>query len=151
MTKHIIHISRDEVYLSRLSEYKTVDEQDRKGHYQVEIECTVPGGCGGWEDCTEDHEPGGDFGPYDAEEGAPWEGKDEFEFHGVVHTWRGWWGWTIPYEGCILRISSPELPDGIDTTRDSSWIVVDDWEGEDYYLILDREVEKSARPVQRAM
>ena len=139
MTEHVVHITRDDAFLSRLAEYREPDDQDREDAWQEHIECTVPDGCGGWQECLEPHEVDGvsaDDGPYDCEEGVPWEGRDEFEFHGVSHEWRWGHGWTVDFRGCPLAITEVELPDGIDTTRDGKWRVEDDWDGTDCYLVL---------------
>lgn len=152
MTEHIIAISRDEKFLARLAKYREPDEQDRKDAWQAHIECTVRGGCGGWEECREPHtSPDGlvdaNDGPYDtvcscAESESttcspPWCGCDEFEFHGVWHEWRWGYGWTVPFEGCVLASNHDfEIPDGIDTTRDARWRVEDDWDDIDCYLTL---------------
>ena len=150
MTEHIVHITRDAGKLARLAEFRPVTEQDRADQYAVHIECTVPGGCGGWEECREPHEVDGVSaadGPYDtvcscadAEATAcsiPWCGHDEFEFHGVLHEWRSGYGWTVDFDGCVLAAYPDfELPDGIDTTRDGKWRVEDDWDDTDCYLNL---------------
>lgn len=153
MTEHIIEISRDEAFLARLAEYRAPDEQDRRDAYQATIQCTVEGGCGGWQACDALHEANGlsaEGGPYEtvcscAETesttcSTPWCGHDEFEFHGVEHTWRWSWGWTVPYEGCPVAASDAELPDGIDTERDGRWLVDDDWDDTSCYLVLVREI-----------
>lgn len=146
MTEHIIEISRDEAFLARLAEYREPDEQDRRDAYQVHIECPAPENCTGWEECNDPHtSPDGslnaDDGPYDCEEDVPWEGQDEFEFHGVPHEWRSGYGWTVPYQGCIVAAQDIEVPEGIDTTRDGRWLVEDDWDDTDCYLVLVRELK----------
>lgn len=155
MTEHIINISRDEAFLARLGEYRAPDEQDRRDAYQVKIECPTPENCIGWDECHEPHTSpdgflGADDGPYDsvcscaeAESTScttPWCGRDDFEFHGVEHTWRDSWGWTVPFEGCIVAAYEIEVPDGIDTTRDGRWLIEDDWDDTDCYLVLVREM-----------
>ena len=59
MTEHIVHITRDDAFLSRLAEYREPDDQDREDAWQEHIECTVPDGCGGWQECQEPHEVDG--------------------------------------------------------------------------------------------
>lgn len=151
MTKHILTISRDEGALHRLSKYREPDEQDRKDYYSVSIECPTPEYCAGWEECREPHTSPDGFlsaedGPYDTDCGTgetdcvPWCGRDDFEFHGIEHTWRWGHGWTVPYDGCIVAAQDIEVPDGIDTERDSRWLIEDDWDDTDCYLVLVREI-----------
>ncbi|WP_087005977.1 hypothetical protein [Gulosibacter sp. 10] len=156
MTKHIITITRDEDFLKRLSQYREPDEHDRSNAYTYSVECTVSGGCGGWQECGKPHEVDGvdaSDGPWETpcscayveadHHSIPWCGEEEFEFHGVLHEWRWGYGWTVPYTGCIIRDYPPELPDGIDTERDGRWLVDDDWDDTDCYLVLVRELGES--------
>lgn len=97
--------------------------------YEDSLECPV--GCHGWQECADDHVvPGYDGvndGPYDSDEDAPWYDQEEFEFHGVLHTWNGMgYGWTVDYEGCVVAgndWSDLSLPD-----REGVWLVDDDWD-----------------------
>ncbi|MGV7904208.1 hypothetical protein PJN93_30825, partial [Mycobacterium kansasii] len=69
------------------------------------VECLNVEKCGGWIGCNDPHEVDGRSaadGPYDCDDDAPWEGCDEFEFHGVLHEWHWGHGWTVPYKGCVV-------------------------------------------------
>lgn len=92
------------------------------------ITCLSEDLCGGYQSCGEPHEvdgvsaadgpysaqcPGfhGPYGPDAAENAAraaghpehvPWCEVEEFVFHGVEHTWRYGWDWTVPFEGCVV-------------------------------------------------
>lgn len=145
MSKHILVVSRDEDYLKLLAQHRELDEQDARDAYRVNIECPTPENCTGWEECRGPHTSPDGFldandGPYDCEEDVPWEGYDEFEFHGEVHTWRDSWGWTVPFPGCIVAAQDIEVPEGIDTTRDGRWLIEDDWDDTDCYMVLVREL-----------
>lgn len=74
--------------------------------YLYEVECPGRPDCDGQVECDESHVVDGrdadDEGPDDCSPDAPWEGMDEFEFHGAVHRWL-WCGWTVPYDGCAVR------------------------------------------------
>ncbi len=95
-----------------------------------ELECPI--GCNGWSECNKAHEvPGYDGvndGPWDSYEDAPWYDQEEFEFHGVVHTWSGnGYGWTVPYNGCVVAGNDWSDPYGV-PDRPGKWLVDDDWD-----------------------
>lgn len=120
------------------------------------IACADPEHCIGWSECPEPHEVDGQSaacGPYNCDcpdgqpscfgdepgEGdrtaPPWFDLEEFDFHGVTHTWRHGWGWTVPYPGCIVAGVDAELPDKIDQTPIGVWEISEDWADEsDCYL-----------------
>lgn len=99
--------------------------------YEDHLECPV--GCSGWQECREDKHAvpgyeGVNDGPYDSEEDAPWFDEEEFEFHGVLHTWNGYvYEWTIPYEGCVVAGNDWSDPYNI-PEREGRWLVDDDWD-----------------------
>lgn len=104
------------------------DQPDWRGT----ITCLAPGGCGGWWECDEPHEVGGvsaGAGPYGCADDAPWLDQDEFEFHGVLHTWRYGAGWTVPFEGCVVQTA--DVCDAVyDIGQDhgeGTFVVDDDW------------------------
>lgn len=147
MSNHIIEISRDLNFLERIRKYRPTTPEDVEDSYTYSVICLTPGGCGGWEECSEDHEVDGKDagdGPYDCDEDDPWEGWDEFESHGVVHTWMCSNGWTVPFKGCIVSEYGIDagLPEGIDTKRDSRWLIEDDWDWDICYVYLDREIKE---------
>lgn len=100
--------------------------------YESSITCTTTG-CNGWQECREPHVvegyDGPNDGPDDSEEDAPWADREEFEFHGVLHTWRGGWGWTVPFVGCVL--AEQDLADYIHDIYaehgPGEYLVDDDW------------------------
>ena len=94
---------------------KSDDWHPDQHDYDFAIECVEPDLCNGWWECREEHGVDGldaDLGPYDADapEDAPWYDEDEFEFHGVMHTWRYSAGWTVPFPGCVVAAQGC-LPD----------------------------------------
>ena len=72
------------------------------------IECSTPGGCG--------H-------------------AEEWEMHGVLHTWRGW-TWSIPFDGCPVQewADTGDLWDGIDGP--GRYEVDADWDDTECYLTV---------------
>lgn len=111
---------------------------------QWTIECPPGNGCNGWMECDKAHEVEGygsaDGGPEQCdpnectypEQGectTPWADAEEFEFHGVMHEWKGGHGWTVPYVGCIVAgsdVASP--PDGMDELPYGRYPIEDDWD-----------------------
>ena len=94
------------------------------------IECSTPGGCGGWLECTLDH-PGID--PYD--EDSPAFDAEEWEIHGVLHTWQGW-TWSVPFDGCPVAewADVNDLWDGVDGP--GRYEVDADWDDTECYLTV---------------
>ena len=159
MSEHILEVSRDDDYLKRLAQHKELDDQDHRDAFHVTIRCPNPASCNGWEECSEAHEVDGVSavdGPYETPcmcaeaEGyrcsVPWCGADGFDFHGVTHEWRWGYGWTKAYDGCVVTscIGDLEVPDGIDTTRDATYLVDDEWNDTECYLSLICEVVPDA-------
>lgn len=75
------------------------------------LECNTPDLCHGWLECGD---PRDGPSPDEAYDMAGCDGDypdDEQEFHGVLHTWHGYPGWTIPYTGgCIVHYCNWEPP-----------------------------------------
>lgn len=123
MTAHII-IRREEADYAESYPGETPEFEDH-------LECPV--GCSGWQECREEKHtvPGYDgenSGPWESDEDAPWYDEEEFEFHGVLHTWNGYgYGWTVPYEGCVVGGNDWSDPYGI-PDREGKWLVDDDWD-----------------------
>lgn len=104
--------------------------------WDIEVTCLNPLRCDGWWECLEDHEQDGISaadGPWESDEDAPWLEEEEWDFHGVTHTWRYGHGWTVPYPGCVVAVN--------DDVRDQGWwiaeehgagvyAVEDDWDDE---------------------
>ena len=125
MSGHILVIENDDTYDG------SADEA-----LKYSIRCPEGNGCNGWQECSEDH--GAAWEGPEAPEGKdrPWAGLDEFEFHGVPHTWRNSWGWTVPFKGCIVAETVEDfgefehLPPGEYPVEDE-W-----WDDTDCYLDL---------------
>lgn len=94
------------------------------------IECSTPGGCGGWRECTLDH-PGMD--PDD--EDSPAFDAEEWEIHGVLHTWQGW-TWSVPFDGCPVQewADVSDLWDGVDGP--GRYEIDADWNDTECYLTV---------------
>ncbi|QTJ65003.1 hypothetical protein HYG77_04905 [Rhodococcus sp. ZPP] len=123
--------------------------------FDYDLECPGQPHCNGWMECEKPHEFDGfdaANGPDDCIDGCgddedapcdcenlPWSGLFEFEFHGVVHTWRHGYGWTVPYRGCVVLDN-----DGLETADEITidqppgrYLVNDDWQDEHHvYLEL---------------
>ena len=152
MTAHILIIEPDPAYVARVNMYRlrdglpALDADEAADHMQWHTECPTPQHCTGWIECREPHEVDGESaedGPYDTTEGQPWDGHDEYEFHGVLHEWRSGFGWTVDYPGCVVagNLFEVDLPDDIPRPlRPGRWLVDDDWDEIDMYLDVIREV-----------
>ncbi|MFG3340561.1 hypothetical protein [Glycomyces sp. NPDC048151] len=134
MIDHLLTVEVDTEYAER---FPDAEAQHRWG-----ITCLYPDQCKGWQECNKTHEANGVSaanGPYDAEEGAPWDGLDEFEFHGQEHKWVDYHGWTVPYVGCVVQGNDVEVPDELRPLRPGKWIVEDDWDDDLCTLTVVRE------------
>lgn len=151
--RHMLVITLDHIEQAKLDagEYVFPEHVDSRSYG---TKCMATNGCGGWIECRESHEVDGkkaDCGPYDCDCGgedgpsclgeteadyAPWYDREEFEFHGVEHTWRYGHGWTVPYTGCIVAWGDYELPDGSEDLPRGEYQVDDDWDDTDCYLLL---------------
>lgn len=144
MTEHLIDIRPDTDYLARLNANRAKrglpPTELAADDLAASITCLHPDRCTGWIECSgQEHPAGSEDGPYDCEEDAPWEGADEFEFHGELHTWRDSYGWTVPYVGCVVQGADYEIPDELRPLRIGRWIVEDEWDETDVYLTVVRE------------
>jgi len=109
------------------------------------ITCINPDSCNGWSECDKDHEVDGASaanGPHDAEDDQPWAGYDEFDFHGELHKWVSYHGWTVPFKGCVVQGTDVDLPDELHPLRPGKWIVEDDWDDDICELTVVRKVEE---------
>lgn len=93
------------------------------------IECDVPGGCGGWQECREDH---AGYDP-DGEDSPAFDTLEDVVIHGVSHAWENS-TWTIPFEGCSVAEWADlcDLWDGIDGP--GRYEVDADWSETECYL-----------------
>lgn len=102
---------------------KSPDSVDA-GYFRYQVECPGRPECDGWQECREPHLSDGwdandEYGnPNDCPEDAPWFDEEVFDFHGVAHTWQGGFGWTVPFEGCVVRAN---LNACVDIAEDLLW------------------------------
>ncbi len=115
---------------------KTVDPSYPEADidYEYKLECPGQPHCTGFQECREPHVFNGidaSEGPYDdCEPDAPWEGVDDFEFHGEPHTWRWGWGWTVPFKGCVLAEQCLDEDDLLSGREPGRYYVRDHWHDE---------------------
>ena len=118
------------------------------------ITCLAPAKCGGWWECGETHGVNGTSagdGPYGAdcpgcivplgadEAHLPWCDEDEFEFHGVLHTWRYGYGWTVPYDGCVVQAADDVCDAVYDIGQEhgeGTYFVDDEWDDTSCSLVF---------------
>jgi hypothetical protein len=116
---------------------KEIDPDDPDG-FRYRIECRAPKSCDGWIECDLVHAVGGlsadDEGPFDCHPDDPWFGREEFEFHGVIHTWQGEHGWTAPFEGCVVAWADWVPPEEMETLPAGRYEVEDDWDDTSVHL-----------------
>lgn len=158
---HILVISLDRDTQARLDAGEYVFPEDVESH-EHSIVCPYTGGCGGWVECRQPHEVDGksaSCGPEecicdheqpsclgeDGGEHPPWYDQEDFEFHGVMHTWRHGHGWTVPYDGCIvLYNSSYDLPHEYELPLGEHEVDAE-WDDTDCTLVLVPEAAKHTR------
>lgn len=78
-------------------------ESERVPAYTYSIECPGRPHCDSRIECYKPHkvdDRDADEGPYDCEDGDTWCGAEDYEFHGVMHTWMEDLGWTVAAEDC---------------------------------------------------
>lgn len=137
MSEHYAVVKLDTVYLERLAAIRPVTDEDRADAWSCWIECSDPASCPGWTECPESHEG---FDPEDEESPA----FDEYEdvmIHGVSHNWEWGWNWTVPYEGCPVKASDHDTPDGVVLDGPRRYLLETEWEDEHCYLTVVRELE----------
>lgn len=163
MSRHILAIRLDDREQKRLDAGELIFPEHIDSH-DHSVMCPSDNGCSGWLKCHEPHEVDGKSakcGPYDCscpdeqpsclgdepDEGdrprPPWHDEEDFEFHGVMHTWRYGHGWTVPFTGhCIVAWADYELPDDYEQLPLGEYNVDDDWEDTSCYLTLAGEPTK---------
>lgn len=120
---------------------KSDDWHEDQPDFDSAIECQSVEKCGGWWECMDPHEVDGDSaadGPWECDLNAPWNERDEFTFHGFEHTWRYGFGWTVPYEGCIVAQADSVSDYAHDIGHEHGpgrYLVDDDWDDTDCTLI----------------
>lgn len=144
---------------------KATDWEPDEPSWDWSITCTTPDRCDGWWECPEAHvvdgidaadgpyenDCPGWHGPYalnEAENTAraaaggphwPWCDDDEHMFHGVAHTWRYGFGWTVPFPGCVVQASDTVGDYALDIAADHGegvYVVEDDWDDTYCTLVL---------------
>lgn len=123
---HVLHVT------------KHADWTEDEPYYKTSITCVAPDLCNGWVECREPHEVDGvdaSVGPYDCDRDAPWLDEDQFDFHGVEHTWQWGPGWTVPFDGCCVAEwggeAASELAHEVGL---GDWSVDDEWDDGYCYL-----------------
>lgn len=139
---HVLVIEPDAAYAERFP--------DAPVEYRWAIECLVPEKCGGWQECPESHQIDGEptnDGPWESDETAPWYEEEEYEFHGVWHEWRYGYGWTVPFDGCVVA-DAVHVDCPVEPMRPGRWLVNDEWD--DTYLTLDvvSEIATTTHPAE---
>ena len=137
MSEHYAEVRIDYDYINRLRNAGvplTSDHWDDA--WACYIVCSDPEACPGWQECDKSHEG------YDPEdEDSPAYGQfEDVLIHGKYHDWRMSY-WTVEYAGCPVQ-GNPfqETPDGIPLDRHGTYLVDDDWDDENCYLTLVKEV-----------
>lgn len=114
----------------------TVMGTTKNEDYEYHVECL--GKCWSWQECRKDHVVDGREAtdPYDCEPNDPWEGVDEFDFHGVTHVYNHN-GWCEKKEECALTVNdvSTSAYDILAIHGPGSYLVEDEW-WDDYNATL---------------
>lgn len=131
---------KDEKRGHRLTLTKDDDFDPEYPYFKGSIDCLVPAKCGGWQECPESHQIDGEpvnDGPWESDESAPWYEQDYFTFHGVEHEWRYGYGWTVPFEGCVVAANdhASDSTHEIGVEHGEGTFLVDD-EWDDTYVTL---------------
>lgn len=130
---HTVVVEVDQVYAARFPELPV--------EYRWSLQCSDPGVCPGWTECTGDH---AGFDPEDDASPAYEKWDDDVMIHGAPHEYRYGHGWTVPDPGCPVvnnaSFGSTDLPDGVDMTRPGRWEVDPDWDDTECTLALVREL-----------
>jgi len=105
------------------------DHHEDQHHWQGDVYCLTPERCNGFEECAGDHTG---MDP-DDEDSPAYDRGDEFEMHGVAHEWHYGYGWTVPYNGCVVQAGwNDSLPDEIHELGEAHGpglhLVDDDWD-----------------------
>lgn len=130
MSRHILVVESDTEYNERFPDFPP--------EVKWRIECPDGNDCDAFTECMDSHKIDGRNaadGPWDGDEDAPWSEEEEFEFHGVLHTWQGDYGWTVPFKGCGVATVCDEPPDGMELTIGRHEVIAE-WEDEWVYLHL---------------
>lgn len=128
---------------------KEADFDPEDPYYDTQILCLAPEKCGGWWECREPHEVDGrsaEAGPWNSEDCDPWVEEEEFTFHGVEHTWRWGYGWTVPYPGCVVAVNDSAVEGADELAQqhgEGRYLVDDDWDETTCYLTYVSTVEET--------
>lgn len=107
-----------------------------EGVLSYRLECPGKPHCDGYTECREKHEIDGtdaSDGPFECPPDQPWYEQEEFEFHGVLHTWHDWCSWTVPFKGCVVAAASNigtdwGIPDEIREQPPGRYLIRDEWD-----------------------
>lgn len=127
MTTHILTVSEDLKYSAQFPDFPKTSH--------VTLDCPENNGCSGWVECQEDHvidgkTVGDPDDPEETDEDDPWAGAEEFEIHGVLHTWQGGYGWCVDIVGCAVTYSDWEAPDHAHDLPYGNYEVDAEWDEE---------------------
>lgn len=132
---HVLHVRRDERLLAGL--HATGVRVDPADYPEFTVSC--PTGACGYEGCPAVHVVDGvsaDEGPWEALESAPFAEREQFEFHGELHTWSDLAQvWMVPSRTCAVEDEIRawgDIPEGISIAVDGDYPIeaVWDWDGE---------------------
>lgn len=108
------------------------------GEFTYTWECPGPPHCTGFSECHEPHIENGinadHITPHDVLDGdddvtvPPWDGIEEWTFHGVPHTYHDGYGWTVPYDGCVVEFADLEVEDALLNEPPGRYAIDVSWE-----------------------
>jgi len=85
--------------------------------------------CDGWQTCG--HEACRVGSPWgDENEAEPWYEEEEWEFHGILHTFRFGYDWTVPFDGCVVAEQVDAISDAAHGLPVGEYLVDDEWDDE---------------------
>lgn len=163
MRGHILVIKLNDEQQARLAAGELVYPEDVEDR-EYELRCVDPSSCNGWTECPElvhrcehgcnaadgpdENDPDGGECPgfkkklpdlaiigYPAEYTYNcWAGEEDFEFHGVMHTYQHGHGWVVPYPGCVVDAIAEMPPDDAHLYPIGEHEIEDEWDDTWCYL-----------------
>lgn len=117
---------------------------DYPGEFFYGWECPGPPHCTGFSECREPHIENGtnadEVTPFDGgddQNPPPWDGLDEWTFHGVLHTYHDGYGWTVQDEGCVISETDLEVDDALLGEAPGRYAIDIAWENQEEPYIHD--------------